>query len=281
MNKTTLPEAVTALQNVIEKLIGPDGCPWDKEQTPQSLCDYLLEETFELVDAIRAGKIVDVREELGDVMFLMLFISRLYECRGFSLADSINENAAKMIRRHPHVFDDASVSSVADVWANWERIKRSEKKVGEENAPQRPKGTFDSLPKGLPPLLKAYRLNSKAARIGFTWPDDAGVERQLDAEWQEFRDACASGDTQAQEREFGDILFTMVEFGRRKGLKANAALNMTNLKFLERFERMEALARERGLQFADLSFEAMDALWNEVKAESADAARTSPQDPAS
>ncbi|GFM33493.1 nucleoside triphosphate pyrophosphohydrolase [Desulfovibrio subterraneus] len=257
-----ISEATTALKDVIEKLLGPDGCPWDKEQTPESLCDYLLEETFELVDAIRSGKIVDVREELGDVMFLILFISRLYECKGFSLADSMQESAAKMIRRHPHVFDDASVNSIADVWANWERIKRSEKKEGEED---KPKGAFDSLPKGLPPLLKAYRLNSKAARIGFTWPDDAAVDRQLESEWQEFNAACATDDKDAQEREFGDVLFTMVELGRRKGLKANAALNNTNIKFLDRFERMEALARSRGKVFADLSFSEMDALWDEVK----------------
>lgn len=260
--KNPLSEATASLQHVIEELIGPNGCPWDKEQTPESLCDYLLEETFELVDAIRSGNTVDVREELGDVMFLVHFISRLYQEQGFTLADSVQESAAKMIRRHPHVFDDACVNSVADVWANWERIKRSEK---QDATTGKPKGTFDSLPKGLPPLLKAYRLNSKAARVGFTWADDAAVEAQLDAEWKEFRDACATGTIQEQESEFGDVLFTMVELGRRKGLKANAALNLTNLKFLERFERMEALANERGLVFADLDFNAMDALWNEVK----------------
>lgn len=260
--KSALSEATDRLQNVIEELIGPNGCPWDKEQTPESLCDYLLEETFELVDAIRSGKTVDVREELGDVMFLVLFISKLYENKGFTLADSVQEGAAKMIRRHPHVFDNACVDSVAEVWANWERIKRAEKKEGDED---KPKGTFDSLPKGLPPLLKAYRLNSKSARIGFTWPDDAAVEKQLESEWAEFHEACTTDDKDAQEKEFGDVLFTMVELGRRKGLKANAALNLTNLKFLDRFERMEALARERGIVFADLSFTEMDALWNEVK----------------
>ncbi len=259
-----LSEALASLQNVIEELLGPNGCPWDKEQTPESLCDYLLEETFELVDAIRSGKVVDVREELGDVMFLLLFISRLYQGQGFTLADSVQESAAKMIRRHPHVFDDSCVNSVAEIWANWERIKRTEKQGAEGD---KPKGTFDSLPKGLPPLLKAYRLNSKAARVGFTWADDEAVEKQLDAEWLEFREACAEKDTAAQEQEFGDVLFTMVELGRRKGLKANAALNSTNIKFLERFERMEALAHARGKVFADLTFEEQDALWNEVKNE--------------
>ena len=257
-----MTEALVKLRGVIDELLGPQGCSWDKEQTPLSLCDYLLEETFELVDAIRSGKKVDVREELGDVMFLLLFIGKLYECEGFTLADSMDENAAKMIRRHPHVFDDTTFASQEELLANWERIKRTERKEGEEDAPKK---TFDSLPKGLPPMLKAYRLHSKAARTGFTWPSDADVEKQIAAEWQEFQDACAAQDSAAMEMEFGDYLFTLVEYGRRKGIKANGALNLTNLKFLERFEKMETLALERGLAFADLSFEEQDKLWNEVK----------------
>ena len=259
---TTTTEALVALRNVIDELLGENGCPWDKEQTPQTLCDYLLEETYELVDAIRSGKKVDVREELGDVMFLILFISKLYEKDDFTLADSMQENAAKMIRRHPHVFGELDVKNVEEIWTNWEKIKRGEKKEGADN---KPKGTFDSLPSGLPSLLKAYRLNSKAARVGFTWPSDEDVKAQYDAEWKEFDDAIASGDADAIESEYGDVLFTLVELGRRHGLKANAALDKTNLKFLERFEKMEALARERGTVFTDLSFEEQDALWNDVK----------------
>ena len=259
--KTT--EALIALRNVIDELIGENGCPWDKEQTPQTLCDYLLEETYELVDAIRSDSPVDVREELGDVMFLLLFISKLYEKENFTLADSMQENAAKMIRRHPHVFGELDIENVEEVWANWEKIKRGEKKEGAED---KPKGTFDSLPSGLPSLLKAYRLNSKAARVGFTWNNDEDVEKQYAAEWEEFTQAVASKDTEAIEAEFGDVLFTLVELGRRHGIKANAALDKTNLKFLDRFEKMEALARERGLVFTDLTFEEKDALWDDVKA---------------
>lgn len=261
MNKSTT-ESLIALRNVIDELLGENGCAWDKGQTPQTLCDYLLEETYELVDAIRSGKSVDVREEMGDVMFLILFISSKYECEGFTLADSMQENAAKMIRRHPHVFGELDVKNVEEIWANWEKIKRTEKKGNEEG---KPKGTFDSLPKGLPSLLKAYRLNSKAARVGFTWDDDADVEKQYQAEWKEFAAALESGDNDAIEAEFGDVLFTLVELGRRKGIKANTALDRTNLKFLDRFEKMEALAHERGLAFANLSFEEKDALWNEIK----------------
>lgn len=261
MNKSTT-ESLLALRNVIDELLGENGCPWDKEQTPQTLCDYLLEETYELVDAIRSGKNVDVREEMGDVMFLVLFISNMYEKEGFTLADSMQENAAKMIRRHPHVFGEMDVQNVEEIWANWEKIKRAEKQGSDEG---KPKGTFDSLPKGLPSLLKAYRLNSKAARVGFTWNEYTDVEKQYESEWKEFAAAIESGDAEAIEAEFGDVLFTLVELGRRKGIKANTALDRTNLKFLDRFEKMEALAHERGLVFSDLSFEEKDALWDDVK----------------
>ncbi|MCG8531603.1 MAG: nucleoside triphosphate pyrophosphohydrolase [Desulfovibrionales bacterium] len=262
--KPKATEALIALRNVIDELIGENGCPWDKEQTPQSLCDYLLEETYELVDAIRTDSPVDVREEMGDVLFLLLFISTLYEKNNFTIADSMQEGAAKMIRRHPHVFGELDIKNVEEVWSNWEKIKRGEKKEGAED---KPKNTFDSLPSGLPSLLKAYRLNSKAARVGFTWHTDDAVEEQYQAEWKEFTDAVATEDADAMEAEFGDVLFTLVELGRRHGIKANAALDRTNLKFLDRFEKMEALARERNLVFADLSFEEKDALWNDVKAQ--------------
>lgn len=258
---TELTEALQKLRGVIDDLLGPEGCPWDKEQTPQSLCDYLLEETFELVDAIRSGKTVDVREELGDVMFLLLFISKLYETNDFTLADSLQENAAKMIRRHPHVFSDAEIHDQQELLANWERIKRSERKEGEEG----PKRTFDSLPKGLPPMLKAYRIHSKAARVGFTWDSEADVEKQLLEEWIEFQQACETEDQESMEQEFGDYLFTLIELGRRKGIKGNAALNYTNLKFLKRFACMETMAEKQKTQVADLNFAELDALWNKAK----------------
>ncbi|MFV0421423.1 nucleoside triphosphate pyrophosphohydrolase [Oleidesulfovibrio sp.] len=250
------------LTEVLESLIGPGGCPWDKEQTPESLCDYVLEEAFELVDAIRSGKAADVREELGDVMFLMAFIGRLYQDKaGFSLNDAMSDVAAKMIRRHPHVFDEVTFKNKEEQLKAWEAIKRSEKSDGEG----RPKGIYDSLPAGLPPLLKAYRLHSKAARVGFTWPEDEDVLRQVESERQEWEEALESGSREQQEAEFGDYLFTLVELGRRKGIKANAAIGGANVRFLQRFEAMEALCRERGLDFPSLSFEEKDALWNEVK----------------
>lgn len=259
------PESQTAIQHlrsVIETLIGPEGCPWDREQTPKTLCDYVIEEGFELVEAIRADDDHEAMEELGDVMFLLLFIGTLYEKSGkFTLDDAVRSSAAKMIRRHPHVFGDLELKNQEELLKNWERIKRSEKKDDDGGK----KRVFDSLPKGLPPLLRAYRIHSKAARAGFTWDSDEAFMEQLASEWKEWEQAVASGDKQAQEQEYGDYLFTLVELGRRKGLKANAALDFANQKFLSRFGAMEDLARKSGKDVSDLSLEELNELWDDVK----------------
>ena len=272
---------------VIQALLGEGGCPWDKEQTPQSLADYVIEEGFELVEAIRADapldqgpqagsgqdvtretvevpkETVEVMEELGDVLFLLAFVATLYERGGrFTLDDVTEANAAKMIRRHPHVFGDLQVDTKGQLLANWERIKRAEKTDGREL----PKGVFESLPKGLPPMLKAYRIHSKAARAGFTWETDADAEAQFRSEWDEWEAARASGDPERMEQEFGDVLFTLVELGRRQGIKANAALDGTNLRFLERFQAMEAMARDTGRDLAELDLAEMNVLWERAKA---------------
>ncbi len=248
--------------DVIDALLGPGGCPWDRKQTPLSLCDYVLEESYELVDAIRRGSPSEAREELGDTLFLLLFITALYEKAGnFSLDDVIAENAAKMIRRHPHVFDETEITSQEQLLKNWEAIKRKEKEEHEDQ------GLFSSLPVGLPPLLKAYRINSKAARVGFTWEHDGQLEEQLHREWQEWLEARASGDVHRQQEEFGDYLFTLAEYARRHSIKPNSALDFANLKFQRRFRAMEALAADRNLSLDAMSLEAMNALWDEVKTE--------------
>lgn len=268
------------LQAVIDRLTGPDGCPWDKEQSPESLADYVIEESHELVEAIRSGNVQDVRSELGDVAFLLLFIARLYENKqAFSLDDALTDNAEKMIRRHPHVFGDTHFENKEEQLRAWEAIKRAEKKndtadddegsASDKTAAadlQAAAGIFDSLPKGLPPLIKAYRIHSKAARVGFSWPEDQDVEQQLEAEWLEWLDVAAGDNKEAQQHELGDMLFTLVELGRRKGIKANEALDYATMRFLKRFASMEALARERHLDFPNLSLDDKDDLWNEVKA---------------
>jgi ATP diphosphatase len=252
--------AIKELLAVIDALIAPDGCPWDQEQTPRSMCDYLIEEAFELIEGIRSGDTREAMEELGDVMFILLFVATLYERDGaHTLEDSINYSAAKMIRRHPHVFGNKNFKDISELWDNWERTKREENKMTGK------KRVFDSLPAGLPPLLKAYRINSKAARNAFTWDSDEAVETQLKEEWQEWQEALDSGNQEESEREFGDYLFTLVELGRRKGIKANAALDFANQKFLVRFGKMEELAEMRHLTMSELSLEEMNSLWDEVK----------------
>lgn len=261
---STDPLSLARMQEVIDALLAPGGCPWDQKQTPATLCDYVIEEAHELVAAIRAGDTAETAEELGDVLFLLLFIATLHaKASDFTLAEAVETNAAKMIRRHPHVFGDTVVKDQEELLRNWERIKRAEKK-DEDGTPA---GAFDSLPKGLPALLKAYRLHAKSARLGFTWASDEDARAQYDAEWREWQQASDSGDQARMEEEFGDALFTLVELGRRKGIKANAALDAANAKFLARYERMEALARARGLDLPELPLDEKNRLWDEAKAQ--------------
>ena len=260
-----------ALRDVLEGLLAPNGCPWDREQTPDSLCEYLAEETFELIEAIRGGSIADVREEMGDVLFLLLHISRLY-AENFSLGDVFEENAAKMVRRHPHVFAGKDCENREALLKTWEEVKKREKAgkrqaAAEEGESGTPEGVFASLPHSLPPMLKSYRIHSKAARADFTWDSDTDVEMQVEAEWLEWLDACQSGDAAREEHELGDLLFTLVELGRRKGIKANAALDKTALRFLRRFAMMEKAAAASGRDFASLDMDEKNALWEEAKAE--------------
>ncbi len=253
--------SLLSLQKVLEKLVSPEGCPWDREQTPLSLADYIIEESHELVSAIRSGKPDDVRDELGDLIFLLLFVSLLYEKKGqFSLADALDNASDKMIRRHPHVFADGQYKNPEEHLKNWERIKKEEhKKAGDEQ------GLFSSLPESLPPLIKAYRIHSKAARAGFTWPTDEEAEQQVESEWLEWVDVAQTDDVEAQKHELGDILFSLVEVGRRKGIKANEALDFATRRFLRRYALMEKIAKERGLELESLSLDEKDELWNEAK----------------
>lgn len=257
-------EQLLRFQDVINQLIDPEkGCPWDREQTPVSMCEYLIEECHELVNAIRSGKPGHACDEMGDLLFVLLLMARRFELAGqFSLGDALKMGADKMIRRHPHVFEEKSCESMDELMKNWAAIKKAEKEAEGEGA----KGVLSSVPSGLPPLTKAYRLHAKAAGTGFTWDDDEEVERQVEAEWLELLDARASGSDKAMEHELGDMIFTLVELGRRMGVKAGNAVDFAANRFRSRFEGMEALARERGLDFKELSLDDKDELWNEVKA---------------
>lgn len=258
-------DALVRLNGVIDRLLGQGGCPWDQKQTPKTLCDYLLEEAYELIEAIRADNPQEAKKELGDLTFLLLFIAKLYQRDGaFSFEDALDASTEKMIRRHPHVFGDLTVNSQDELLRNWERIKREEKRdeAGEASPPHR---TFADLPKGLPPLIRAYKIHSKAARIGFTFDSTKAVQQQADAERAELEAAILTDDPKAIEAEFGDRLFTLVELGRRLGVKANAALSVAVEKFLNRFERMEQIAESRGLEIAGANMTLLNSLWNEAK----------------
>lgn len=255
-------ESLNALLDVIDRLTGPQGCPWDREQTAESLADYVIEESHELVSAIRSGRPHAICEELGDVLFLLCFIAMLFQKKGnFDLSDALAQSASKMIRRHPHVFADAQFSGAEEHLKKWEEIKREEhREAGEATS------IFASLPESLPPLIKAYRIHSKAARAGFTWPTDEEVEQQVESEWLEWLDVSQGDDHKAQEHELGDLLFSIVELGRRKGIKASEALDYATRRFLARFSSMEVLAAAKGQDFTTLTLDEKDELWNEVKA---------------
>ncbi len=261
--------ALTRLYEVIAALLGENGCPWDKEQTPQSLTEYVIEEAFELVEAIRADASehsseetrAEVLEELGDLAFLLVFIATLYERQGsFRFSESLACAASKMVRRHPHVFGEVKLASQEELFANWERIKHSEK-----SEQGRPTGVFSSLPKGLPPMSKAYRIHSKAARAGFTWKNDAHQEKALRSEWQEWEEARQSSDSKRMQEEFGDYLFSLVEYGRRHGIKAGMALDEANIKFLKRFHGMEEAVQAMGKDISQMDMETLDKLWQAQK----------------
>lgn len=264
MELEKMQQAVKALDDVIEAILDEEkGCPWDKEQTPVSLSEYTIEEMFEFVDAIRKGNSNEACEEMGDLIFGIMLIAKKFEKKGiFNFADALTKSVAKMKRRHPHVFsDDVYDTSKEALHQNWEKIKNQEKaEKGEQE------GAFSSIPQALPALTRAYRIHAKAEKAGFTWDDDEDVERQVEAEWLELLDAKASGEQKQIEHELGDMIFSLTEMGRRLGVKANIAVDMTCNRFTERFAGMEKLAKERGLDFNSLSLDDKDELWNEVKA---------------
>ncbi len=249
---------------VIESLLGPGGCPWDKEQTPKSLCEYLLEETYELVDAIRTDSGDSINDELGDVFFLLCFLSTLLKRQGVIVIQEVFEkSASKMIRRHPHVFQDMQFNNREELHKKWEEIKSQEKL--NQSQDQAGFDPLDSIPVSLPPLMKAYRIHSKAAKAGFTWESESEQAKSLAHEWQEWLKAKEGKDQGQMEDEFGDVLFSLVEHGRWHKVKADSALQKACQKFLTRWKSMQNQVRAKGLDWHDLTLEEKNRLWEEVK----------------
>ena len=255
--------ALTALVEVMETLLGPEGCPWDKEQTLRTLRPYVLEEAFEVVEAIDGGKAADHREELGDLLFQIVFQSALAERAGqFDVDDVARGIAAKMVRRHPWVFGDEPVDTQGGevALARWEAQKAREK-----GARVHERGALGGVPVALPALLRAYRVGEKAAAVGYDWPDATAARHKVDEELAEMDEALASGDAEAFEAELGDLLFALVSLGRKRGVDAESALRSTLARFSDRFRHAELAAADRESLLVDLDDDERDALWEAAK----------------
>ena len=242
------------LVGVMDRLRGPEGCPWDRAQDHRSLRTYLLEETYELLEALDEGELGPIREELGDVLFQVVFHARLAEDRGeYDVGQVAGGIADKLIRRHPHVFaDPGSVEDPAEVQRRWEELKRQEGRSSR----------LDGVPRALPSLARAQKVQDKAARVGFDWPDTTGPVEKLAEELEEVREAVSAGRAEEVAQELGDVVFTIVNVGRHLGVDVESALRETTAKFEARFRWME---REAGRDLGELNLEQLEALWQRAK----------------
>jgi len=254
------------LIEIITRLRAPDGCPWDRKQTPQSFKGYLLEETHELLEAINHDDAAHVREELGDLFFQLIFLNNLYAEQGhFTLAEVIDAISAKMVRRHPHVFGDQVVNSEQELRRQWHAIKAAER--GPDAPPQ---NQLAAVPRSLPALHRAQRVADRAARTGFDWSDAATALAKAAEELEELQRAQASRAQARTNEELGDLLFALAVFARKQGLDAESAMQAATEKFIDRFSRFEAAATASGGAIADLTPEAMLTLWEATKARPTD-----------
>jgi len=250
------------LVELMQRLLAPDGCPWDREQTPESLRRYVLEEACEVIDAIESGKVEAIREELGDLALQVVFLAELFRNRGeFGPDDVVKGIVDKLVHRHPHVFGDVDVENADEVLRNWERLKASEKKD---------RGLLEGVPRALPALTRAQRIGEKVARVGFDWPDARGSRAKVEEEIGELDQAIQSGDRDKMEEELGDVLFALVNLSRHLNLDAEGALRRTMAKFEKRFAHVEKQVREKHGGFPKpgeeaLPLEELDRYWEEAK----------------
>ncbi|MCA8921047.1 MAG: nucleoside triphosphate pyrophosphohydrolase [Planctomycetes bacterium] len=242
----------------MDRLRDPGGCPWDREQTPETLRRYLLEECFELLEALDQGDPKAIQEELGDVLLQVAFHARITQEQGaYHFGDVAQGIADKLLHRHPHVFGDVEVADAAAVEANWEQLKQAEKQDERSSL-------LDGIPAALPALLQAHKVQERAARVGFDWPDVEGPLAKLDEELGELREALAGDDPREVAAELGDALFTLVNLARHLGLSAEDCLRETSARFGARFRRMEAAA---GRPLAEHAPPELEALWERAKRE--------------
>ncbi len=263
-------EKLVALQ---ERLRAPNGCPWDREQTHSSLRTYLIEEAYEVLDALESGDDAKFAEEMGDLLLQIVFHSQIAsEEARFTIADVIREIHEKMVRRHPHVFGEKRAKDAAEVLKNWERIKseeQREKRTNQalDNAKQKenPESLLTGVPRGLPAALEGFQLTRRAARIGFDWDDTEGIFEKIREEGAELRHALETKDQRRIEEEIGDLLFAAVNLARFVQVDPEIALKKANAKFASRFRAMERLARENGCELAGIPRPEMEALWETAK----------------
>jgi len=246
------------LVDIMARLRSKDGCPWDKVQTSESIKPYLIEETYEVVEAIDEKDPAKMKEELGDLLLQVIFHAQIAKDRGeFDINDVIDKISDKMISRHPHVFGDAKFETPEEVTKQWQDRKREEGKLKDS--------ALEGVPKELPSLLRAHRLQSRAAKVGFDWAKVEDVFGKLDEELKEFKEALEKKDKNEIEDELGDIFFVLVNISRFVGVNAEEALRKTISKFISRFRYIEMKAADEGRQLPDMTLEEMDALWDEAK----------------
>ncbi len=256
----TAAGSLRPLMDVVRRLRGPGGCPWDREQTHLSLRQYLIEEAFEVAEAIDSQEMNKLREEMGDLLLQIALHSAMAEEEGsFTIDDVVEEITEKMIRRHPHVFGGARVSSSGEVLDRWDRIKAAER------AGQAKVSALDGVPPAMPALQRAYEIGKKAAKVGFDWDRLEGAWSKIEEELLELREARAGGDQAKVAGELGDVLFSICNIARFLKVEPESALSLTIQKFTRRFKHIEERARERGLELGSMTLEQMDELWNEAK----------------
>ncbi len=250
------------LLKIIEKLRSPDGCLWDISQKKEDVGRYLIEEAYEVIDAIDSGSTKGLKEELGDVLFQILFLARISEENDqFDITDVIKEISEKMIRRHPHVFEDEKVKDIGEIKSNWEEIKKHEKDIQDKD-----QSLLSQIPKSLPSLLMAQKITKEASKVGFDWKNIDGVLNKIEEELTEFKTALKLKDKGNLKEEIGDIIFSLVNLSRFTEVSADEALRSSIKKFTDRFSYIEEKLKEQGKNLPEATLEEMDNLWNESKA---------------
>jgi MazG family protein len=253
---------------IMRALRAPDGCPWDREQTVASLRPFVLEETYEVLEAIESGSAAALREELGDYLYEAVFLAQISEEAGqFSIADAVGAICDKLVRRHPHVFareeGDAGITST-QVIERWETMKARER-VQEGRDPVTPRTTSSGVPKTLPSLLRAYEISARAAAVGFDWVRPEDVLDKIDEEVAEVRHEVERGDRARAEEEMGDLLFAIANLSRKLGIEPEAALRRANDKFTRRFDALERAFAARGTALQDATLQEMEDEWQRIK----------------